>query len=87
MLLLYLLDKPCCTKFIASWLASPNHLQDEYIDSLKKTKPNYIIYSSVYFKVDGVEMSDQLQKVNSFILKNYKFYKNINSYQVLKIKD
>ena len=87
LILLYLIDKPSCTKFIASWLASPNHLQDEYIDSLKKTKPNYIIYSSVYFKVDGVEMSDRLKKVNDYILKNYQFYKNINSYGILKIKD
>ena len=36
LILLYLIDKPSCTKFIASWLASPNHLQDEYINSLKK---------------------------------------------------
>ena len=87
LMLLYLIDKPSCTKFIASWLASPSHLQDEYIKSLKKTKPNYIIYSSVYFKVDGIEMSDRLKKVNGFILKNYEFYKKINSYEVLKIKD
>lgn len=87
LILLYLIDKPSCTKFIASWLASPNHLQEEYIDSLKETKPNYIIYNSVYFKVDGVEMSDRLKKVNGYILKNYQFYKNINSYEVLKIKD
>ena len=80
-----MIDKPSCTKFIASWLASPNHLQDEYID-LKKTKPNYIIYSSVYFKVDGVEMSDRLKKVNDYILKNYQFYKNINSYEFKKLR-
>tara|TARA_E500000178_G_scaffold355613_1_gene428892 strand:+ start:128 stop:1960 length:1833 start_codon:yes stop_codon:yes gene_type:complete len=86
LILLYLMDKPSCTKFIASWLASPSHLQDEYIDSLKKTKPNYIIYNSIYFKVDGVEMSDRLQKVNKFILENYQFYENINNYEVLKIK-
>ena len=56
------------------------------LDSLKKTKPNYIIYNSIYFKVDGVEMSDRLQKVNRFILENYRFYENINNYEVLKIK-
>ncbi len=87
LILLYLIDKQSCTKFIASWLASPDHLQDEYINSLKKTKPNFIVYSSVYFKVDGIEMSDRLKKVNSFILENYQFYKNINNYEILKIKD
>lgn len=86
LILLYLIDKPSCTKFIASWLASPNHLQDEYINSLKKTKPDYIVYRSVYFKVDGIEMSDRLKKVNRFILENYQFFKNINNYEVLKIK-
>ena len=87
LILLYLIDKPSCTKFIASWLASPRHLQDEYIESLKKTKPDYIVYKSIYFKVDGVEMSNRLEKVNNFILENYKFYKSINSYEVLKIKN
>jgi hypothetical protein len=86
LILLYLIDKPSCTKFIASWLASPNHLQDEYINSLKKTKPDYIVYRSVYFKVDGIEMSDRLKKVNRFILENYQFFKNINYYELLKIK-
>ena len=43
LILLYLMDKPSCTKFIASWLASPNHLQDEYISSLVSSKPNYIV--------------------------------------------
>ena len=47
LILLYLIDKPSCTKFVASWLASPNHLQDEYINSLKKL--SLIILSIVQF--------------------------------------
>jgi len=31
-------------------------------------------------------MSDRLKKVNRFILENYQFFKNINNYEVLKIK-
>ena len=87
LILLYLIEKPSCTKFIASWLASPNHLQKEYIKSLEKTKPNFIVYKSLYFKVDGVPMSERLSDVNKFILKNYEFYENLNSYDILKIKN
>ena len=64
LILLYLIKKPSCTKFVASWLASPNHLQDNYIKSLKETKPNFIVYKSAYFAVDGILMSDRLEKVN-----------------------
>ena len=87
LILLYLINKPSCTKFVASWLASPEHLQDEYIKSLKESKPNYIVYNSVYFKVDGIEISDRLQKVNKFIRKNYKFFQKINTYDILIIRD
>ena len=86
LILLYLIKKPSCTKFVASWLASPNHLQDNYIKSLKETKPNFIVYKSAYFGVDGILMPDRLKKVNSYILDNYEFYKIINTYEILKIK-
>jgi hypothetical protein len=86
LILLYLIKKPSCTKFVASWLASPNHLQDNYIKSLKETKPNFIVYKSAYFGVDGILMPDRLEKVNSYILDNYEFYKIINTYEILKIK-
>ena len=85
LILLYLINKPSCTKFVASWLASPEHLQDEYIASLKNSKPKYIVYNSEYFKVDGIEMSKRLQKVDKFIQNNYKFFQKINTYDILKI--
>ena len=87
LILLYLINKPSCTKFVASWLASPSYLQDEYIFSLKKSKPRYIVYESIYFKVDGVSMSKRLEKVNEYILENYEFYQDINSYKILRIKN
>ena len=86
LILLYLIKKPSCTKFVASWLASPDHLQDNYIKSLKETKPNFIVYKSAYFGVDGILMPDRLEKVNSYILDNYEFYKIINTYEILRIK-
>ena len=87
LILLYLINKPSCTKFVASWLASPEHLQDEYIASLKNSKPKYIVYNSEYFKVDGIEMSKRLQKVDKFIQNNYKFFQKINTYDILKIEN
>ncbi len=87
LILLYLIDKPSCSKFVASWLASPLNLQDEYINSIKVNRPVFVIYDSPYFKVDNIPMSDRLTKVNNFILKNYEFFQSINNYKILKIKE
>ncbi len=87
LILLYLMNKKSCTKFIASWLASPSHLQEEYIKSLKVSKPEFIVYNSIYFAVDSIHMSERLEKVNKFIIENYHFYKNINSYEILRINN
>lgn len=87
LILLYLMNKKSCTKFIASWLASPSHLQEEYIKSLKASKPEFVVYNSIYFAVDSIHMSERLEKVNKFIIENYHFYKNINNYEILRINN
>ncbi len=87
LILIYLIEKPSCSKFVASWLASPLKLQDEYIESIHSNKPNYIIYDSPYFKVDNIPMSDRLVNVNNYILENYEFFDSINDYKILKIKN
>ena len=78
---------PSCSKFVASWLASPQILQDEYIESLKLQKPNFIIYDSKYLKVDNIPLSERLDKVNSYIMKNYKVSEDLDKFKILKIKD
>ena len=75
LILLYLLNKPSCSKFVASWLASPKSLQKEYISAIKKTKPSYILYESKYFKVDDISMSKRLTEVNTYIMNNYEIFK------------
>ena len=40
----YLLKKPSCTKYFASWLASPTNNQKDYILNIEKIKPNFILY-------------------------------------------
>ena len=87
LILLYLIEKRSCSKFVASWLASPKGLQEEYIKSIRKGKPSFIVYESKYFKVDNISMSERLENVNKYILENYEFYKKINGYNILKIKN
>ena len=50
-------------------------------------RPSFIIYDSPYFKVDNVPMSERLAKVNDYILENYEFFKMINNYKILKVKN
>ena len=40
----YLLKKPTCTKYWATWLASPTSIQQDYINEIKKAQPKYILY-------------------------------------------
>ena len=87
LILVFLINKPSCTKFVASWLASPLKLQQEYIDSINMNKPSFIIYDSPYFKVDNISMSDRLVQVNNYILENYEFFKTINNYKILRSKN
>ncbi len=85
LILLYLLNKPSCSKFVASWLASPKSLQKEYISAIKKTKPSYILYESKYFKVDDISMSKRLTEVNTYIMNNYEIFKETKNFKILKI--
>ena len=81
----YLLKKPTCTKYFASWLASEKENQIKYINQLKLEKPKYIIYKSPGFIVDKIPTYKRLKLVNSHIIKNYHVYENFNNYTILKI--
>lgn len=87
LILVFLINKPSCSKFVASWLASPLKLQKEYIDSININKPSFIIYDSPYYKVDNIPMSERLVQVNDYILQNYEFFKTINNYKILRFKN
>jgi len=82
----YLLKKPSCTKYWASWLASPTIVQKKYIDELKKVQPKYILYYSDEPKYDGLGIYDRIEMVNSFILTNYKKHHDIHGYTFLEKK-
>ena len=88
----YLLKKPSCTKYFSSWLASPINKQESYVNDLKKIEPEYILYKSrgknfdLTFKVEPPEVYERLELVNLYILKNYKKFKELNGYVILKKK-
>ena len=87
-----MIKKPSCTKYYASWLASPIAKQKDYIKKIKKIQPKYILHESpktvfyFYHKLDGLAVYDRLELVNSYILSNYKKYDELGAYIVLEKK-
>ena len=82
----YLLKKPSCTKYWASWIASPLIIQKDYINEIKKKRPKYIIYYEGSDKFDGFEIYERIELVNSYIIANYKNYFEIEGYKILEKK-
>ena len=80
----YLLKKPSCTKYWASWLASPVIIQKDYINEIKKIEPKYILYYSGDHEFDGLGIYERIQLVNSYVLSNYKKHDEFNDYIILK---
>ena len=80
----YLLKKPSCTKYWASWAASSMNMQEDYIDRLKKIQPKYIIYPSTDLKWDGAGIYERIELVNSYVLSNYKKHEEFDDYIILK---
>jgi hypothetical protein len=88
----YLLKKPSCTKYWASWLASSTKNQKDYILELKKIMPKYILYESLSLKnkgnrkFDGLGVYERIELVNSFVLSNYQKHSEIEGYIILQKK-
>ena len=82
----YLLKKPSCTKYWASWLTSPIALQKDYINLLKKNQPKYILYFSADHEFDGIGIYERIELVNSYVLTNYKKYDELHGYLFLEKK-
>ena len=82
----YLIKKPTCTKYLASWLASGKSLELDYIKMLKIRKPKYILYSSPTFLFDNLNTQKRLKYVNEHIINNYKPYKSFNGFDILTKK-
>ena len=78
----FLLKKPTCTKYFASWLASPKKIQIDYVKKLEIIRPKYILYRSDKYIVDGIESTERLKIVNAFILNNYKLFRSLDGYEI-----
>ena len=78
----YLLNKPSCTPYYSSFLAGSTSLQKDYIEILKKAEPNFIVYKSDKFIIDGIEIQERLSSVNNYINLNYKLHNKINHYLI-----
>ena len=59
----------------------------DYVRKLEIIKPKYILYKSDKYIVDGIEVTDRLKIVNSFILDNYKLFKSIDGYEIFIISN
>ena len=82
----FFLKKISCTPYYSSWLASPTVLQKDYIERLRISKPNFIVYKSKHF-VDNLHVYERLGLVNEYIIKNYYFHKNIDEFLIYKSKN
>ena len=82
----YLLKKSSCSKYWASWLASPIDVQKDYIREIKKTQPKYILYYSGNEKFDGLGIYDRIELVNSYVLSHYKKHREFEDYIILEKK-
>ena len=82
----YLLKRPSCTKYWASWLASPVIVQKDYINEIKKIRPKYILYYSDSHKFEGLEIYERIELVNSYVLSNYKKHEEFDGYIFLEKK-
>ena len=80
----YLIKKPSCTKYWVSFLASPIDIQKDYINKIKLTKPEYILYSSFNHKLDEIGIYERIELVNSYILSYYDLHEEIYGYKILK---
>ena len=82
----YLLKKPSCTKYWASWLASSTSDQKNYIELIKKADPKYILYSSANTEFDGLTAYERIELVNAYVLSNYKKINQIGTHVILEKK-
>ena len=80
----FLLKKPSCTKYWASWLASPLDIQKNYIREIEKVKPKYILYYSGDRKFDGLGIYERIELVNSYVMSHYKKHREFGDYIILE---
>ena len=77
----YLVDKPTCTKYYVSAHIIKNWTEKNFIDELKDSEPNYIVYSS---KINWFKTRNNAPNADKFILDNYFLYKDLSPWIIYK---
>ena len=77
----YLVNKPTCTKFFVSAHIIQNWTEKNFIDELKNSKPNYIVYSS---NINWFKSKKNAPMADRFILDNYFLYKDLSPWIIYK---
>jgi len=75
----YLVGKPTCTKYYVNAHIIENWTEGDFINELKSSKPNYIIYSS---KINWFKNRNNAPNADKFILNNYKLFKDLSPWKI-----
>ena len=84
LILPYLLKKPSCTKYFASYLALSKGAQLKNIEEIAANSPIYIIYESPGYTFDNIPTYKRLKLVDAYIKSNYVIYDSFNGYTIYK---
>ena len=77
----YLVEKPTCTKYYVNAHIVKNWTEDNFIEELRESKPNYIVYSS---KINWFKVNNNAPNADKFILDNYFLYKDLSPWTIYK---
>ena len=77
----YLVNKPTCTKYYASAHIIQNWTENNFINELKETSPNYIVYSS---RINWFKSRNNAPNADKFIIDNYFLYKDLSPWTIYK---
>ena len=80
----YLIRKKSCTRYNFIYAVGSKHVQNNFINELKLSQPKYILIKGPLNRFVRFSPSERFDMINSFIFKNYKPEKNIESWQLLK---
>ena len=77
----YLVNKPTCTKYYVNAHIIQNWTEENFIEELKYTNPNYIVYSS---KINWFKSRNNAPNADKYILDNYYLFKDLSPWLIYK---
>ena len=79
----YLVGKPTCTKYYVNAHIIQNWTENNFIQELKNSSPNYIVYSS---RINWFKTRNNAPNADKFILNNYFLYKDFSPWKIYKMR-